>query len=242
MGVIIIKAYIQIDGINSFYSLGLHMYLMDIESINEDIEHTPVEGRSGTLTERKGTYPDRKLRFGFDLKRRSNESLESFYSRIFDVEEWIDNSIGKELICFTNCNFKYLIKSVSKKTDPTMHMCSIEIEFICDPFRYLANEIPIVLNSGTNIFYLGTIPGECNIKIYGQGNVQLTINSNTIIINNINDYVELDSKLLECTDKDRLSKTRDMIGHFFVLTRGDNKISWVGNVSKIEILPRTAFK
>ena len=242
MGVMIIKAYIQIDDVNSFYSLGLHMYSMDIPSINEDVEHTPVEGRSGTLTERKGTYPDRKLSFGFDLKRKAKESLESFYSRIFDAEEWIDNSIGKELICFTNYNFKYLIKSVSKKTESTMHMCSIEIEFICDPFRYLVNETPIVLNSGTNIFYSGTVPGECNIKIYGKGNVQLTINSNTIIINNIKDYVELDSKLFECTDKDKLSKTIDMIGHFLVLTRGNNKISWIGNVSKIEIMPRTAFK
>lgn len=237
-----IKAYIQIGEINSFHDLDLRMFSMDIPSINEDVEHTPVEGRNGTVTEKKGTYPDRKLSFDFDLYKRSGETIESFYNRIFEVEEWIENSPGKDIICFSNYNFKYMIKSSEKTTVPSNCICSIHTEFICDPFRYAANEQSIVLNTGTNIFYSGTVPGECNIKIYGQGNVQLTINSETLIINNINDYVELDSKLLECTDKDKLSKTRDMVGHFLVLTRGDNKISWIGNVSKIEIMPRTAFK
>ena len=37
-------------------------------------------------------------------------------------------------------------------------------------------------------------------------------------------------------------KTKDMIGNFPILIKGKNEISWTGNVSKVEILPRTAYK
>lgn len=218
------------------------MYSMDIPSINENVEHTPVEGRNGTLTEKQGTYPDRKLTFDFDLYRRSNETIESFYSRIFEVEEWIENSSGKYLIYFANYNFKYLIKSSEKSTTPDTHLCSIHVEFICDPFKYLSNEQPMSLHNYDEIFYRGTVPGECNIKIYGYGNIQLTINAETLQINNVNEYVELDSKFLLCLNKDKTSKTIDMIGHFPLLTRGENIISWTGNVSNVDIIPRTAFR
>ena len=61
-------------------------------------------------------------------------------------------------------------------------------------------------------------------------------------INNVNEYVELDSKLLSCRNKDKTSKSRDMIGHFPLLSLGKNNISWIGDVSKVEMLPRTAYK
>ena len=99
-----------------------------------------------------------------------------------------------------------------------------------------------MLNNNSKIYYTGTVPGECNIKIYGNGNIQLTINSDTVQINNVNEYVELDSKFLLCLNKDKTSKSRDMIGHFPLLIRGFNTVSWEGNVSKVEILPRTAYR
>lgn len=218
------------------------MYSMDIPSINEDVEHIPVEGRNGSLTERKGTFPDRVLNFGFDLNRMKNEDLQSFTDRLIYIQDIFDNCIGKELVCFSNLSYKYIIKNIKKDIIENTLCHDIKVEVTCEPFKYLANEPILSLFEHTTIYYTGTYEGQCNIKIYGHGNIQLTINSETIQINNVNEYVELDSKLLLCLNPNRTSKTRDMIGNFPILKKGLNKISWSGDVSRVVILPRTAFK
>lgn len=117
-----------------------------------------------------------------------------------------------------------------------------KVTFICEPFNYDLNENPIILTNEANIFNSGHFPSEPNIKIYGDGNIQLTINSETVQINNVNEYVELDSKLLLCLNSDKTSKTRDMKGNFLLLSRGENKVSWIGNVRKVEIIPRIIYR
>ena len=242
IGGFFIKAYIEIGNINTYYDLNLLMYKSEIPSINEEVEYHPVDGRKGTLTEKTGTFKDRVLKFGFDLKRIKNESLEEFSERLFYVEDTLNNCTGKDLVYFSNQNYKYIVKNIKINTIEDTLCHDIQLEITCEPFRYLNFEEEIILTKHETIYYSGSMPGECKIKIYGSGNVQLTINSETIQVKNIDEYVELDSKLLLCLNKDKTSKTIDMIGDFPILTKGTNNISWIGNVSKVEILPRTAFK
>lgn len=236
------KSYIVINGMHSYEDLELLLKSMIIPSNNEEYEEVKVEGRSRSLIVRKGTYKNKKLNFTFDLKRKVNEDYTEFQNRIDYIEELLSFNTGK-LIVFNRpnkeFNIKYLTKNINIENDI---IADIEIDMICEPFMYLVNEQYIDLKNNSNIFYKGTVPGECNIKIYGNGNIQLTINDETIQINNVNEYVELDSKLLLCLNKDRTSKSRDMIGHFPLLIKGINKINWIGNVSKVEILPRTAYR
>lgn len=236
------KSYIIINGMNSYEDLNLLLKSMTIPSSNEQIEEVEVEGRNGSLTIKNGTYENKKLNFSFDLKRKRNENYIDFQNRIDYVEYLLDIEKG-ELIIFNRLNkvfnIKYLTKDIIMESDIN---ANVDINVICEPFMYEINEQYMDLKNNSNIFYKGTVTGEPNIKIYGSGNIQLTINSETIQINNVNEYVELDSKLLLCLNKDKTSKSRDMIGHFPLLTKGVNNISWTGNVSKVEILPRTAYR
>ncbi len=236
------KSYIIINGMNSYEDLDLLLKSMTIPSSNEQIEEVPVEGRNGNLTMKNGTYDNKKLNFNFDLKRKRNENYIDFQNRIDYVEYLLDIEKG-ELIIFNRpnkvFNIKHLTKDISMENDIN---ANVDINVICEPFRYLINEQYIDLKNNSNIFYQGDVPGEPNIKIYGSGNIQLTINNETVQINNVNEYVELDSKLLLCLNSDKTSKSRDMIGHFPLLNKGVNSISWTGNVSKVEILPRTAYR
>lgn len=236
------KSYIIINGMNSYEDLNLLLKSMTIPSSNEQIEEVEVEGRNGSLTIKNGTYENKKLNFSFDLKRKRDENYIDFQNRIDYVEDLLDIEKG-ELIIFNRpnkvFNIKRLTKDISMENDIN---ANVDINVICEPFNYLLSEQYIDLENNSNIFYQGNVPGECNIKIYGSGNIQLTINNETIQINNVNEYVELDSKLLLCLNKDKTSKSRDMIGHFPLLTKGVNNISWTGNVSKVEILPRTAYR
>ena len=54
--------------------------------------------------------------------------------------------------------------------------------------------------------------------------------------------MELDSKLYTCTNPNKTSKTRDMVGNFIEFSPGRNDISWTGDISRIDIKPRTAYK
>lgn len=218
------------------------MYSVEMPSINENVEFHKVDGRSGSLTERTGTYDDRVFKYGFDLKRERNESLEDFSDRLFYVEEVLSDCIGKDLVYFSNKNYKYVVKNI--KIDATEDtLChDIQLEITCEPFRYLSFEDTILLTKPQSIFYKGSVPGECKIKIYGNGNVQLTINRETLEIRNIDEFIEIDSKLVKIINKVGNDAVKNTNGNFLILSRGTNNIDWIGNVKKVEILPRTAFK
>lgn len=207
---------------------------------NEEYEEVKVEGRNGSLLIKNGTYPDIKL--PFELRVLSKDSLE-LYSLLDNITDWL-TVINNNKLIYDREDLCYLVKRVEfgDIVNEIRAGGEFKLNFICESFKYLVYEQHIEFNTSSNIYYQGTVPGECNIKIYGNGNIQLTINNETVQINNVNEYVELDSKLLLCLNSDKTSKTRDMIGHFPLLTRGSNAISWEGNVSKVEILPRTAYK
>ena len=118
---------------------------------------------------------------------------------------------------------------------------TISVTFTLEPFKYDIYDKTMILTKSEKIYYMGNAKGKPKLKIYGSGNIELTINSETIQIKNIDEYVELDSKFLLCLNKNQQSKSRDMSGGFPILTKGINNISWTGNVTKIELLKRTAY-
>lgn len=211
----------------------------NIQINNENYEKIEVEGRNGSLTINKGTYSDKVLTFSLAILSDSKEDL---FDKIANLTEWI--SLKNENKLFYEIYDRYYIIKNIKIEDIQSRLYLLgefNINFICEPFSYKVEDY-IELKNNNSLYYQGNVPGECNIKIHGNGNIQLTINNETVQINNVNEYVELDSKLLLCINKDKTSKTKDMIGNFLLLTQGINQISWTGNVTKVEILMRTAYR
>ena len=238
------KNYIIYNGLHSFEDMNVLVDTLSIPFVNEVIENIEVNGRNGSLTIRNGNYLDRVIPFKFTVLRLLNEPIEQFIDRVDNALNWLELEGNNELITYLRPNKKYIVKAINKGEIEieNSRFINIEGEFICEPFIYELNEASVVLTQASNLYYQGTVPGECNIKIYSSGDVQLTINDNTVQINDVDQYVELDSKFLLCLNLDKTSKTRDMVGNFPLLTRGKNEISWAGNISKIEIFPRTAYK
>lgn len=208
----------------------------------EEYEEIDVEGRNGKLIINKGSYPDTIKTF--KLTSINYEDDEDIELMIENINNWLFDMTDNKLLYTYDSKYNIAKKVVIAEDVKTTfeEFGDFTVNFICEPFYYDLNEYPLILTSHENIFYKGTVKGEPNIKIYGSGNIQLTINSETVQINNVNEYVELDSKLLLCLNSDKTSKSRDMIGNFPLLTKGINNISWTGNVSKVEILPRTAYR
>lgn len=226
---------------NTERSLYLNLYLENYPSIpiaNEEYEEIQVEGRSGSLIINKGTYPDKKIPFTFTIL---SPQLEIDFERVY---EWLTEIEDNRLI-FGRNDRCYKVKKVVfgdiQKEFRTIGQ--FDITFLCEPFTQdLERTVLELTSSGFKINYTGNAPGDTLIKVYGTGNIQLTINGETIQINNVNNYVEIDSDLLQVRNQDKTSKDNDTSGDFILLEKGINTISYTGNVTKIVIEYTTKYK
>lgn len=226
---------------NNNVSLNLNLYLENYPSIpisNEEYEEVSVEGRSGNLIINKGTYPDKKIPFTFTiLSPQIDIDFEKVYEWLTEIE---DNRLifGREDRCY---KVKKVIFGDIQKEFRTIG--EFDITFLCEPFTQdLDSEVHEVTTSGFEFYYAGNAPGDTLIKIYGTGNIQLTINGETMQINNVTDYVEIDSNLLQVRNQDGTSKDNDTLGDFVLLEKGENIISYIGEVTKIIIEYTTKYK
>lgn len=226
---------------NGNRSLNLNLYLENYPSIpisNEEYEEIQIEGRSGSLIINKGTYPDKKIPFTFTiLSQQIDIDFERIYEWLTEIE---DNRLifGREDRCYKvkKVNFKDIQKQFRT-------IGEFDVTFLCEPFTQdLEKTVHEITSSGYKIYYNGNAPGDTLIKVYGTGNIQLTVNSETMQINNVADYVEIDSDLLQVRNKDKTSKDDDTSGDFILLEKGINTISYTGNATKIVAEYTTKYK
>ena len=222
-------------------SLNLNLFLENYPSIpiaNEEYEEVQVEGRSGNLIINKGTYPDKKIPFTFTiLSPRIEINFEKVYEWLTEIE---DNRLifGRSDRCYKVK--KVIFGNIQKEF---RSIGEFDVFFLCEPFTQdLTQTVHEITKSGFKINYNGNAPGDTLIKIYGSGNIQLTINGETMQINNVNNYIEIDSDLLQVRNQDGTSKDDDTLGDFILLEKGENTISYTGSVTKIIIEYTTKYK
>lgn len=206
----------------------------------EEYEEIEVEGRNGNLIVNKGTYKDIEKEFlltTIDLDLDIGIIIEKIKKWLFEIK---DNKLLYAIDNKYNIVKKVIIEEDIKTSFEEYG--DFKIKFLCEPFYYKLNEKPITLTTQGNVYNDGDFESEPCIKIYGTGDIQLTIGSTTLQINNVVDSVTLDSKLLLCLDADGNNKSIDMIGNFPLLAQRNNTISWIGTVTKIEILPRVSYR
>lgn len=226
---------------NNNVSLNLNLYLENYPSIpitNEEYEEVPVEGRSGNLIINKGTYPDKKIPFTFTIL---SPQIEIDFERVY---EWLTEIEDNRLI-FGRNDRCYKVKKVifGDIQKEFRSIGEFDVIFLCEPFTQdLDSEVHKITTSEFEFYYAGNAPGDTLIKIYGTGNIQLTINGETMQINNVTDYVEIDSNLLQVRNKDGTSKDNDTLGDFILLEKGENMISYIGTVTKIILEYTTKYK
>lgn len=224
---------IVFNNINSSKDLGLAI----TDMANIPVANETIEMVNGYII-RTGEYLPIELPITFRSK-----NLKNIIDRQEEILDWLYNVKDNKLILSFMPNRYYIVKNVvvdniSRDFDKYN---TISVTFTLEPFKYDIYDKTMILTKSEKIYYMGNAKGKPKLKIYGSGNIELTINSETIQIKNIDEYVELDSKFLLCLNKNQQSKSRDMSGGFPILTKGINNISWTGNVTKIELLKRTAY-
>ena len=155
--------------------------------------------------------------------------LELLNTKIFDNER---NILNADL--FVN-NLKHTFKAFKFNTKITYEVYrNITIYHITwnDDKNYedmleLKKEIALALGVTTNEFEIEK-EKENEVKIKVQNMKKSTLS--------------LKELLEESKDKDNNNKSIDMIGNFPTLDIGENTITWVGNITKLDISPRIIYR
>lgn len=115
----------------------------------------------------------------------------------------------------------------------------LEVKFTCHPYKYSYDgERTLTLTKTTSIFNAEGFTAYPYMKIYATGAVTLYINDRAHTFKEIEDYIEVDSALLNAYKGDTLQNNKMTTTLFPKLVAGENKIRWAGNVKKIDIVPR----
>lgn len=212
--------------------LGIHVSEQPPITIpSERATFTNVPGRSGSLTTLEGddVYDDLLL---------TATCFISDPSRIPEIVAWLR---GSGTVTFANRQGGFyharIVNQISfeKILRGNPHR-SFAVNFRCKPFWYADAVQPITLTtSGTFITNPSSVFSEPVITVYGSGEVTLMVGM-TITELEVSGSITLNTPLME-TYVGATSMNNAMSGDFPTLLPGQNAVSWMGSVTKVEIQP-----
>lgn len=193
----------------------------------KDIKKIEIEGRDGFLLQDNNAYES--IIKTVECTIRNTEQID-------EICEWLNGSGDVIFSSEDTKKYKATIINEIEFSKILREFKSFIIQFECQPYGHDLNNSVITLTKNDVIYNSTNTISKPTIKIFGTGSVDLTINSSTIHLTNIVDYVEINSELMDCY-KDTVLKNNDMNGDFPIFTKGKNVISWTGTVVAIEIIP-----
>jgi phage-related protein len=117
------------------------------------------------------------------------------------------------------------------------------VQFKVFPFKYSVNAVrshadDLTLTSPTTINNKGTVYSQPTITVYSTGDITLTINDTDYGLLGVEEYITIDSELMEVYKGTANANNKYSAMDFPRFEVGENRISWTGNVTKIEIEPK----
>lgn len=202
-----------------------------------DVSFESIDGRSGDLIVDNGRFKNVPVEYKVTALC-NNMSLPETAQR---VSAWLSSpGYGILTDTYDPLYFRYATRTgtVSIK-NRLMQLGTATIKFNCKPYKYL--------HSGRETITL-TAPGTINnaepvaslpyIKITAGGTVELMLNNKSFVFADVDGYVEIDADAMNVF-KGTVSKNDKYIGVGFPMFEpGENNITWTGNVSRVEIVPR----
>lgn len=163
-------------------------------------------------------------------------------SNIREISKWL-NGTGKLILC-TELDKMYdvLIKD-QIDYEQTYRICNqFEVNFEVQPIVKSVEKKEINLTKEDSIIIQeSTYQIKPYLKIFGNGNITLTINNNSINLKNIEDYIELDCELEEAFKDNKNCNSKVECENFPILFPGENYFSWTGNITNLQIKYKEAF-
>lgn len=206
-----------------------------IPTAKKKIEKISVPGRDGDLIKADG-YEDVPLPIDFNILEDRNIKAD-----VRKIKGWF---MDKSILSFSDDpNYFRKIKNVEigNIENEVEFYGAFTADFLLDPFEYQRTTSKIFTSSPVTLNNPGTYFSKPLIKLYGTGTVVLTVNGVGITLKNLTDEIIMDSDLGEAYKGLTTNMNNNMVGSFPLLKKGNNTISWSGNVTKIEIDERWRY-
>jgi len=223
------------NGISSKeFGLGVKKF-PPIPQAEANINKIEIPGRDGFLTEDLGTKKGIQIPVEFLFK--NIEVKENAYL----IKAWLKGQ--GDLIFSDELDKKYKATVISAFdiASAIKRFGEFSVIFDCQPHMYdTVEEVLTFTTSPTSFFNPGSDISLPILKVYASGDISLSINGNIVTVDNVDEYVIIDSEMVDCYKGAQL-KNNDMEGDFPKLIEGFNTISWTGSISKIEITPNWRY-
>lgn len=204
-----------------------------------DVTYTSVPGRSGDLIIDNGRYKNVDIEYKLALLNNTKYQFSELSDKI---KSWLLSETGYFPL-WDSYNPKYFrLATYSNTVDIEQELYSLgslNLTFNCKPYRYsFEGQKPVILTEASRLYNAEAFTSKPYIKITGAGNITLNINNKAYSFNNVDEYIEIDSEVMNAY-KGVVSKNNIMSSvDFPTLNPGTNLISWIGNVNNLEIIPR----
>ncbi len=225
---------------------GLHIQSKNVFSAPEyDAEFTSIPGRSGDIINSNRRFANVKVTYTVFLARKNTAALAAV---LRDIKGWLYSEPDRyhEITDSYDAEyFRYGVISGSLDIEEQMNKVgSFTVTFNCKPFKYsYAGQQTVAADTSELTITNPTVfESKPYIKLYGSGAVTLNVSSgnstNSWTISSIDEYIEIDSELMNCF-KGTVLKNDTVTGDGFpALKSGVSTIACVGDVTRIEVIPR----
>ena len=225
---------------------GLHIEKKDVFSAPEyDAEFISIPGRSGDIINPNRRFANIKVTYTVFLARKNIAALAAV---LRDIKGWLYSEPDRyhELTdSYDVKHFRYGVISGNLDIEEQLNKVgSFTVTFNCKPFKYsfAGQEVLATGTKRLSVTNPTAFESRPYIKLYGSGAVTLTISSpdstSLWTISAIDEYIEIDSELMNCF-KDTVLKNDTVKGaEFPALKPGVCTINCNGDVSRIEVVPR----
>jgi predicted phage tail component-like protein len=194
------------------------------------VKETAIDGVDGSIIEELG-YESYDKTITVALKIGAN------------IDEILEYFTGNGELIFSNEPNKYYNARIINSIDyeRLLRYRTAKVTFRVQPFKYDSEELEIFGNTTTKkavVVNIGNHTAKPLIRIEGAGMVELSVNNNAIcryVFPDDGDTVILDSEKQDAYLGNVL-KNRNMVGEFPIFEKGDNIITWSGEVENISIM------
>lgn len=217
-----------------------HIKIRKVNNLNSPqikYEKNEIPGKNGDFLTSNNCFSNFLLEMECSLDSRKTKNINEL-SR--EIKKWLltnlsykkliisnDSEYYYEAVCCNKLDFEYIIRNYKH----------FVITFECKPFKkHIHGDNKIILTKSSTL-YNENISSNPYIKVIGNGDITININNQKLILKGVEEYIEVDTELYNCF-KGSENQNNKMYSDFPVLEEGKNNISWEGNVTKLEIIPR----
>ena len=204
-----------------------------------------IPGRSGDIINPNRRFSNIKVTYTVFLARKNTAALAS---ALRDIKGWLYAEPDRyhELTDSYDAEyFRYGVISGNLDIEEQFNRIgSFTVVFNCKPYKYSFAGQQTVAADAPELTITNPTAFESRpyIKLYGSGAVTLNVSSgnstNSWTVSSVDEYIEIDSELMNCF-KDTVLKNDTVTGDGFpMLQSGASTIACVGDVTRIEVIPR----